>query len=158
MANLVSTCSESHEDSKIVKISWRSHRSWLRNYREVRNLIAPCATIRSHHPSFGHKTFDVHLCWPGRHDELARAAFLWPEHGEPSMSWGERREERERREREKSCMGREKRRLEGKRVSPELGHVSSFGWPAFLYFYFFFNFTVLSPNVIKSHYGPILNV
>ena len=31
LANLVSSCSESREDSKTIKINWKGHRTWLEN-------------------------------------------------------------------------------------------------------------------------------
>ena len=73
LANLVSSCSEFHEDSKTVNIGQRSSWSWPKNDREAHRPIAPSVVVGPRHLSSGRETTNVHLSSPPRAAEPARA-------------------------------------------------------------------------------------
>ena len=51
--------------------------------REDHSPIVLRTTVRPRHLSSGLEIAGIHLCWPWRHNALARAASRWLEHGEP---------------------------------------------------------------------------
>ena len=64
LANLVSTCLESHDHSKIVEISQRSHQTWPNNGREALSLFPPHVVVAPHRLWSGSKTAGVlWCCW-----------------------------------------------------------------------------------------------
>ena len=80
LVNLVSSCLESHKDSKTIEISWKAHLSWPKNGRKVCYPNAPRAAVRQRQLSSYRETPNVLLHWPEHHNESARATCRWPKH------------------------------------------------------------------------------